>query len=179
MRATFLARLENARIKMQVDLGLGDAVTPGIVAITYPVLLDLPAPELAGYPVETTIAEKLEAIVDLGLANSRMKDFFDLFSLLGSLTLDGAVVAKAITATFARRGTSIPDGAPIGLTKEFATDHEKLAQWSAFIRRLRIDSHPNLSSVVGRISDFALPIFGHITKQTSSAARWEPGSGWG
>lgn len=79
IRATFLAHLERARINMQVDVGLGDVVTPGVVAITYPVLLELPAPELSGYPVETTIAEKLEAIVDLGLANSRMKDFFDLW----------------------------------------------------------------------------------------------------
>lgn len=82
IRATFLAYLERARIKMQVDIGLGDAVTPGVVTIIYPVLLELPAPKLFGYPVETTIAEKLEAIVDLGLANSRMKDFFDLWCRL-------------------------------------------------------------------------------------------------
>ena len=83
---------------MQVDIGLGDVVTPGIVAITYPVLLDLPAPELSGYPVETTIAEKLEAVVDLGLANSRMKDFFDLWSLLANLKLDGPTIVKAVGA---------------------------------------------------------------------------------
>jgi nucleotidyltransferase AbiEii toxin of type IV toxin-antitoxin system len=98
IRATFRATLERARIKMQVDVGLGDVVTPKPVMITYPALLELPAPELVGYPVETAIAEKLEALVDLGMANSRMKDFFDLSSLLGNLDLDGRTIAMKVIA---------------------------------------------------------------------------------
>jgi hypothetical protein len=172
IRATFLAHLERARIHMQVDVGLGDVVTPGVVAIKYPVLLELPAPELSGYPVETTIAEKLEAIVDLGLANSRMKDFFDLWSLLADLELDGATIVKAVGATFGRRGTAIPAEPPIGLTAEFASDRDKVAQWSAFVRRLRIQNPPTLVAVVERIAKFAMPVFVAIITNTGHPARW-------
>jgi hypothetical protein len=103
LRATFIGHLGRARIKMQVDIGLGDAITPGVVDITYPTLLDLPAPALKAYPIETTLAEKLEAIVDLGLANSRMKDYFDIWTLLGAHELDGATIVAAVRATFERR----------------------------------------------------------------------------
>ncbi len=172
IRATFLAHLERARINMQVDVGLGDVVTPGVVAITYPAILDLPAPELSAYPAETTIAEKLEAIVDLGLANSRMKDFFDLWSLLGNLALDGATIAKAVEATFARRRTVIPTEAPLGLTAEFAADRDKLAQWSAFVHRLRLQNPPTLATVVERITKFAIPVFVAISATGTPGTRW-------
>jgi predicted nucleotidyltransferase component of viral defense system len=177
IRATFLARLERARVKMQVDIGLGDVVTPDVVAITYPALLEMPAPELSGYPVETTVAEKLEAIVDLGLANSRMKDFFDLWSLLGNLDLDGATIAKAIGATFARRRTDIPIASPIGLTAEFANDRAKLVQWSAFVRRLRLEDPPSLNAVVNRIAAFAQPVFSAGISATDGS-RWSARAGW-
>jgi hypothetical protein len=159
VRATFLGHLERARIRMQVDVGVGDAVTPGVVAVTYPALLELPAPQLVGYPVETMIAEKLEAIVDLGLANTRMKDFFDLWSVLGSLELDLEVVTAAVRATFARRSTPVPADRPIGLTDQLARDHAKLVQWSAFTRRVRIQDPPELAAVVARIAVFAMPVF--------------------
>lgn len=178
IRATFLGYLDRARINMQVDVGLGDVVTPAVVAITYPALLDLPAPELAGYPVETTIAEKLEAIVDLGLANSRMKDFFDLWSVLGNLDLDGAIVTSAISATFARRGTAIPEALPNGLTEQFATDRNKVLQWTAFTRRLRIDAPPSLDTVIERLGAFASPLFSAARSGTQIENRWSLARGW-
>ena len=178
IRATFLAHLERAEVKMQVDIGLGDVVTPDVVAITYPALLEMPAPELSGYPVETSIAEKLEAMVDLGLANSRMKDFFDLWSLLGNLELDGATTVRAVSATFARRGTAIPSVPPTGITAEFATDRGKLAQWSAFVRRLRLAAPPALGDVVERIATFALPVFASAHGAMLEGARWSPLGGW-
>lgn len=181
-RAEFLAHLERARIKMQVDVGLGDAITPGVVAITYPVLLDapgLPAPRLSGYPVETALAEKLEAIVDLGLANSRMKDFFDVWSLLGIVELDGAMIVKAVSATFGRRGTVIPGAPPVGLTPAFAADRSKVLQWSAFVRRLRVAAPPDLAAAVERIAGFALPVLAAAGGAALPGARWLPGRGWG
>jgi hypothetical protein len=178
IRATFLGFLERAKINMQVDVGLGDAVTPGVVSITYPSLLDLPGPELVGYPVETTVAEKLEAIVDLGLSNSRMKDFFDLWSVLGHLELDGATIAAAIKATFARRGTPIPESPPIGLTTTFATDRDKLSQWSAFTRRLRISEPPELAVVVDRIATFAKPLFVANADSERVGHRWLSTGSW-
>jgi hypothetical protein len=178
MRATFLGFLDRAKITMQVDVGLGDAVTPGIVAITYPALLDLPAPELVGYPVETTIAEKLEAIVDLGLTNSRMKDFFDLWSLLGNLALDGETMTAAVKATFVRRGTATPSSLPVGLTEQFATERAKVAQWSAFTSRLRITNPPPLPTVIVRIAAFAMPVFTGIDASNFVTDRWLAAEGW-
>lgn len=178
IRATFLGYLERARINMQVDVGRGDAVTPGVVTITYPVLLGLPAPELVAYPVETTIAEKLEAVVDLGLTNSRMKDFFDLWSLLGNLELEGETMTTAVNATFTRRGTEIPTKAPVGLTEQFARDRTKLAQWSAFTGRLRIPDPPDLVPVTERIAAFAMPVFTAIGGSTHVANRWLAARGW-
>jgi hypothetical protein len=178
IRATFLGHLERARINMQVDIGLGDVVTPGIVDVAYPALFDLPAPELSGYPVETAIAEKLHAIVDLGLANSRMKDFFDLWTLLGHLDLDGETLVRAVGATFARRGTTIPSAAPIGLTETFAADRDKLAQWSAFCRRIRLADPQALGTVVARIAGFAQLVFSAASRAAPSPSRWSPGRGW-
>jgi hypothetical protein len=177
-RAEFWCTLEHARIKMQVDVGLGDVITPSAVEITYPALLELPAPQLVGYPVETAIAEKLEAVVDLGLANSRMKDFFDLWSVLGNLELDGATSAKAIAATFKRRGTAIPTEAPIGLTGAFAADPDKQKQWSAFVRRIRLGASPALAEVVIRISRFATPVFDAARGVSTVPARWGPNAEW-
>lgn len=105
VRVECVARLGQARIDLQVDVGFGDAVTPGPVTVQYPGLLDLPAPELAAYPRETVVAEKFQAMVMLGIANSRMKDFFDLWVLARSFTFAGPVLAAAIRATFARRKT--------------------------------------------------------------------------
>ena len=178
VRAEFRCTLERARIKMQIDVGLGDAITPSVVEITYPVLLELPAPELVAYPVETAVAEKLEAVVDLGLANSRMKDFFDLWSILGNLELPGETIAKAIEATFKRRGTPIPTETPIGLTTAFATDVDKQKQWSAFLRRLRLADGLALADVVRRIERFATPVFRALGVGDEAPARWVPNKEW-
>jgi len=173
IRATFIGYLERARIHMQVDIGLGDAITPGVVEINYPALLGQPAPTLDGYPVETTIAEKLEAIVDLGEANSRMKDFFDLWSVLGNLDLDAALIRAAVKATFTRRGTPLPVEVPVGLTEPFA--RAKQTQWSAFLRRLRIEEPSKLPLVIARIVAFAMPMF---DPSNDPGGRWIAGQGW-
>jgi hypothetical protein len=173
VRATFIGLLDRSRIAMQVDVGLGDVVTPGVVHIVYPTLLDLPAPELMGYPVETAIAEKLEAIVDLDLANSRMKDFFDLWSLLGYLEIDGDAIVAAVRATFARRGTALPTVLPVGLTPRFADDDAKRTQWSSFLRRIKV-TRPTLGDAIARVASFALPVF-----VGGAADRyWDPEDGW-
>lgn len=177
IRAEFQAMLERARIKMQVDVGLGDVITPRAVEVTYPTLLDFPAPKLHGYPVETAVAEKLEAIVDLGLANSRMKDFFDLWSIAGHLELDGATVAKAIGATFERRGTAVPTSIPVGLSSTFAADADRQKQWSAFVRRIRVDRAPSFADVVARIQRFAMPVFSAATG-IAFDAMWTPTTEW-
>lgn len=135
-RVFIAAELAGARLKTQVDIGFGDAVTPGPVQPVYPVLLDdFPAPTLQTYPVYTVIAEKLHAIALLGMTNSRLKDYLDLSVLLERETLDAEILATAIAATFGRRGMPVPSELPIGLSEEFANDPSRQALWRAFLNK--------------------------------------------
>jgi len=144
------AALSGARIPITVDIGFGDAVEPGIEDIDLPVLLDMPSPHLRAYPPETVIAEKFHAMVVLGRANSRMKDYYDVWMLLNSFDLEPERLRQAIVATFARRDTLIPAEAPDGLSDAFASDAGKLRQWDAFARNLA-GSTPGLGFVVSTL----------------------------
>lgn len=136
LRVTLVGFLGKARCPVQLDVGYGDAVTPAPQEAELPTLLDdQPAPRLWAYPRESVVAEKLEALVSLGIANSRMKDLFDLRALAREGRTKPAALAKAIAATFARRRTPLPDSLPLGLSDEFARDSLKQRQWLAFIRR--------------------------------------------
>ncbi len=135
-RILISGELAKARCKTQIDIGFGDAVTPGPVDATYPVLLDdLPAPRLRTYPVYTVVAEKLHAIALLGMTNSRVKDYLDLSVLLERETLDAETLAGAIAATFIRRGMAVPTSLPVGLTDEFSGDATRQALWHAFLKK--------------------------------------------
>ncbi|MHB1458577.1 MAG: nucleotidyl transferase AbiEii/AbiGii toxin family protein [Armatimonadota bacterium] len=135
VRISMQMHLGKARIIVRVDIGFGDAVTPEATKIIYPTLLDLPAPVMLAYPRETVVAEKLEALVRLGMINSRMKDFYDLWVFSKSFTFDGNILTDAIAATFKRRGTQIPKDLPIAFTSEFYDDDLKIQQWSAFLKK--------------------------------------------
>lgn len=148
VRVVIAGEIAKARCKTQIDVGFGDAVTPGPVDATYPVLLDdLPAPRLRAYPTYTVVAEKLHAIALLGMANSRLKDYFDLSVLLERETLDVDLLAQAIKATFERRGMSVPAALPVGLTDEFAHDPSRQALWQAFLKKNELAPQP-LSTLV-------------------------------
>jgi hypothetical protein len=158
MRVTFEGRLGKIRIPLQVDIGFGDAVTPEAQREQFPTLLDFPAPILLTYPRETAIAEKFEAIVNLGLTNSRMKDYYDIWLLSQQFDFDGANLVRAIDGTFRRRRAVLPNELPIGLSIEFVSDAGKLSQWDAFVRRSRLDTKEiNLETVVKVIADFMMP----------------------
>lgn len=141
------AALAGARIPINVDIGFGDAVVLGIEEIDLPVLLDMPSPHLRAYPPETVVAEKFHAMVVLGRANSRMKDYYDVWMLLAAFDLQPERLRQAIVATFARRGTAIPAEVPDGLSDAFANDAGKLRQWEAFARNLS-GSVPRLGFIV-------------------------------
>ncbi|MBI5438458.1 MAG: nucleotidyl transferase AbiEii/AbiGii toxin family protein [Nitrosomonadales bacterium] len=154
LRVRLLGRLGNARSTVQLDVGYGDAVTPGPEEAIYPTLLDdQPAPRLRVYPRAAVAAEKLEAIVSLGMANSRMKDYFDLRALALEGVLDARLLGDAIAATFQRRGTVVPVDVPLGLSDEFARDAVKRAQWKAFLGKSRLDA-PILEEVIGEVRRF-------------------------
>jgi predicted nucleotidyltransferase component of viral defense system len=178
-RVELTARLGKARLRVQVDVGIGDAVVPEPQWIEYPSLLDLPRPRLRAYRPETAVAEKLHAMVVLGAANSRMRDFFDVHALASGWTFDGALLAEAITATFARRRTDLPHELPIALTREFAEVPGKSAQWTGFTRRLLGGAPPpGLTVVIEVIAGFAGPALHAVARGERFVGRWPPGGPW-
>jgi len=150
-----IATLEGARIPIQCDIGFGDAVTPAPLQQTYPTLLDMPAPVLAVYPLETVVAEKLEAIVKLASFNSRVKDYFDLWMLMRFESLDRSLLPEAIRATFARRNTALPITLPVGLSPSFA--EERQAMWQAFLARSTLTAPP-LAEVLDELRTQCWPV---------------------
>jgi predicted nucleotidyltransferase component of viral defense system len=149
VRVSLHGHLERALCPVQIDIGFGDVVTPSAEPVQFPLLLpDLPQPVLRAYPVYTVIAEKYQAMVSLGMANTRMKDYFDLWILAQHAQLDQAMLRQAISATFARRATRLPEGVPLGLSDTFVTDAAKQQQWQAFLKKNRLVAAP-LADVVG------------------------------
>lgn len=147
-RILISGELARARCRTQIDVGFGDAVTPGPIEASYPVLLDdLPAPRLRTYPVYTVVAEKLHAIALLGMSNSRVKDYLDLSVLLERETMDSDLLTQAIQATFERRNMVVPAALPVGLTDEFGLDHSRQALWQAFLKKNGLPFKPLLTVV--------------------------------
>lgn len=152
VRVILSGELANARCRVQLDIGFGDAVTPAPVESVYPVLLDeLPAPRLRTYPIHTVIAEKVHAIALMGMANGRLKDYYDLAVMIEREDLDVDLVAAAVRATFARRGLPIPQALPVGLSDEFGGDASRQAMWGAFLRKNGLAFEP-LPGVVARLA---------------------------
>lgn len=167
------AVIDGARIPIQVDIGFGDVITPGPVEIDYPVLLDSPAPHLRVYPVETVVAEKFNAMVTLGIANSRLKDFYDLWLISRTFELDRAALFAAVQRTFERRKTLMPADIPTGLTQQYA--EQWAARWKAFLNREHMNAAPdNLSLLIEDLCEFLLP----LTTPSSSAFYWPSGGPW-
>jgi predicted nucleotidyltransferase component of viral defense system len=148
--------LARARITIVIDIGFGDAIEPGLEDIELPVLLDLPSPRLRAYARETVIAEKFQAMTVLGLANSRMKDFYDIWLLSQAQVYDVERLSRAIAATFHRRHTPVPVDPPSALTQNFATNPGKILQWKAFVRGLHPGA-PSLEVVVCEVAAFLMP----------------------
>lgn len=179
IRVTFEARLGTAKIPVQVDVGFGDATTPPPDRVEIPPLLDLPPPVLQGYRRELVVAEKFHAMVDLGMANSRMKDFFDIWFLSQRFSFDGAILASAIKATFERRRTAVPTTLPLALTSTFAQDATKVAQWSAFTKRTRVEPPvPSLPDVTEAIARMLGAVLEEASAGRAFTSDWPPGGPW-
>lgn len=178
-RVKLNAKLGNAKIRIQIDVGFGDVVFPKAKRVEYPVLLDLPAPRIRAYPKETLIAEKLQSMVILGMANSRMKDYYDLYVLSKTFSFSGNTLAKAINATFMRRNTPIPQDMPLALSNEFAMNKDKLSQWKGFVNRSGLGKlDADLSQIIEELRGFLLgPLqaaaSGHPFKQKWTDSSWE------
>ena len=178
VRVTFVAMIQNARLPMQIDIGFGDVIFPTATVIDYPTMLDFETPRLKGYPKETVIAEKFEAMVKLGQLNSRMKDFYDIYVLLRQFGFDGEVLRLAIERTFANRGTVI-DSEPFVFSPPFLEDSVKQTQWTAFVRKSKLVGAPDSFAVVVReIQAFLLPLVQAVSSKQIFASRWASGGPW-
>ena len=178
-RVRIESRLGNARINIQVDIGFGDSIIPDPIEIDYPTLLDMPSPHIKAYPIETVVAEKLETIVSKGILNSRMKDFYDLRVLAQEFEFNGSSLSEAIKATFAHRGTSIPNDQPAAFTEEFYTNPDKQVQWQAFLRTSKLESSKlELPEVINDIQRLIIPLLNAAAKDESFSMNWTAGGPW-
>ncbi len=178
VRAVVVARVDAARVRLQFDVGFGDSIVPEPVLVTLPTLLDFPSPKIRAYRRETVVAEKLHAMVELGLANSRMKDFYDILLLSRLFDFDGAPLVQAIRATFDRRGTALPEGLPVGLTVAFTEDASKKSQWRAFLKKTYAADVGDLPTVAAEVAAFvAVPMQASRTA-ARFAQRWSRGGRW-
>lgn len=160
VRVRFRGLLGKARITMQIDIGFGDKVHPGVVRADYPVILDLPAPALRMYPPETVVAEKVEAMVHLGSLNSRMKDFYDVWRLSRQFEFDDSVLSEAIKQTFDNRGTEL---IPFGELKAELLENETLEKlWSAFLAKTGLTAPKSFHKVLDEIALFLGPLFERV-----------------
>lgn len=179
LRINFIARLEHAKIHMQVDVGFGDIIVPAPEEIEYPCMLDFPSACLMAYPKETVVAEKLEALVKLGMVNTRMKDFYDLWKLSRIFDFDGALLCNAIKVTFKRRGTEVPSDTPLALTEEFSRDTQKAKQWRAFMKKSNLDhEQAPLHTVTADLTMFLKPTLQAISTSQHFALIWSKGGPW-
>jgi hypothetical protein len=178
-RVTLLARLGAARLRVQVDVGIGDAVVPEPEWLEYPSLLDQPRPRLRAYRPETAIAEKVHAMVILGSKNSRMRDFFDVHALASRESFAGEHLAAALASTFARRRTEIPEKPPIALTPAFAEIEGKRAQWAGFLRRSRLAVEvDSMETAIAGVAALVAPVLEALAQRQPFAAAWLPGGPW-
>ena len=179
VRLSCRVHLGQARIDLQIDIGFGDAVVPRETEVRYPTILEFPAPILKAYPKQVVVAEKFQAMVALGIANSRMKDFFDVWVLANRFEFDGPSLSRAIHATFRRRKTPLPTEPPLALTPTFGTDTGKTKQWAAFIKRGKLDvSGATLEDVCRFLHGFLMPLTLTLAAEKEWTQNWPAGGPW-
>lgn len=178
VRINLRGHIATAVVAIQIDIGFGDAMTPSPLEAAYPTLIEMPKPVIRVYSQETVIAEKTEAIVKLGMLNTRFKDYFDLYFLATKYAFDGSTLAQAMAATFSRRGTSVPATTPVGLTETFSTDANKLTQWTAFLRRGRVPPpDKTFPELVAFLTRFLVPPLIRPA-ETDFTQKWPAGGLW-
>ena len=179
LRVKLTAVLAGAKLHLQIDIGFGDIVVPEPENIIYPTLLEFPAPRIRAYSRYTMVAEKFHAMVTLGIGNSRMKDFYDLWIMSQKFEYAGSVLCKAIESTFKRQGTVIPPNIPIALTDIFSEDGVKRIQWNAFIRKSRFDmEEKNLSTIIGVLRTFLMPPVSALANKMEFKQWWSASGPW-
>ena len=179
VRVRVEARLGDARIPLQIDVGLGDTIVPASEELEYSTLLEFPAPKLHAYSKESVIAEKFEAMVKLGVANSRMKDFYDLWVLAQRFEFDSSTLAAAIQSTFKTRRTALPRSSPLALRTEFYELPTKQTQWRALLQKSKLKADSSLKEIIEVIREFLMPVVDSVLNGNEENQVWQPGGPWG
>lgn len=179
IRLSIEARVARARVPLRVDVAFGQAVSPPAELADYPSMLGMDRPRLRVYPREVVVAEKFQALVALGVVNSRLKDFYDLDFLASTFEFDAALLGESLAATFERRRTPLPESTPLALTAEFHGDPDRLRDWTAFLRRIGLQqSTQRLNETCVRIERFVMPVVGGIREGAHGSETWSPSRGW-
>ena len=179
VRVKFRGFLERSRIVMQVDMGFGDTIYPKPRKIDYPVILDLPKPRLKGYPPESVLSEKFEAMIKLGLLNSRMKDFFDVWSLIRQFNFDGLDLVKSLKGTFKQRKTALPKDKPFFADEIYDEKSDRQILWKAFLIRGDIKHAPEKLLETARvIEEFLIEPLDANSKKQEFCKKWEAPDSW-
>ena len=171
VRIKLTAHLGNARKVLQLDIGFGDVIVPKPQVMEYPTLLDMDKPIIQAYSKESVISEKFEAMLYLAEANSRMKDFYDIYSLCISYDFDGRVLHEAITQTLQHRGTPLSKN-PVVFSYEFAQNKDKRIQWNAFRRRTGVADGIEFDEILQVIWTFLKPIFEAVVEEQEFFWQW-------
>ena len=179
VRVKLKAKLGKANVPIQLDVGFGDSLAPGTKIINFPTLLDFPSPKLKAYRPVTSIAEKCQFMVEAGVFNSRMKDYYDVWFLCNEFQFEGANLKRAIESTFTRRKTKVPKEPPPSLKDDFFENSQKQDQWAGFLERNNLNSEDlSLREVVNELQKFLLPVFESINCGEAFEKRWIPEEGW-
>lgn len=176
MRVYFQAMLDTSKVYMQIDIGFSDKIQPEAVRLAFPTWLEMPQPVLRCYAPETVVAEKFEALIPLGLVNSRLKDYYDLYTLSNAFDFDGEVLTRAMATTFETRKTVLPESLPDGFTPQYIEPN--LVHWKAFLKRISVDASLELEMVVERLKIFLMPPLQAVKRAETLACLWEKGIGW-
>jgi predicted nucleotidyltransferase component of viral defense system len=171
------ATLGQARKKLQMDIGFGDVIIPRAIQMEFPTFLEEKPPRIMVYSIESIISEKFEAMVKLAMVNSRIKDFYDIYTLSVSYNFQSDRLKKAIESTFQRRKTFIPDNLLV-FRSEFHKDEEKQRQWSAFLRKSRLhDVNQGFNEIMKRMTSFLKPIVDSIKDKNKEDKIWDAKAG--
>ena len=180
IRVKFLGFLDRSRIHMQIDIGFGDTTYPKPKLIEYPVILDFSKPHLKGYPAESVVSEKFEAMIKLGLLNSRMKDFYDIWLMMHQFDFEGSKLTEALRRTFAYRKTEVPEGKKLFAKEIYDEKSDRQTLWKAFLNKGDIKHVPEkLSSVAKEIERFLYEPLNAINESEKFDARWKASGPWG
>ena len=171
VNVSIIAYLDRTKVPVSIDIGFGDIVYPERTKMNFPVILDMEAPEVYAYSICSVIAEKFEAIVSLGLVNSRYKDFYDIYVLSANYDLDGKELQNAIKETFTHRGTGFDD--IVAFEPEFTKDTVRQNRWNSFIKKKKAMVKVDFTEVIEQSKKLLMPIVEVISKNEEFYLQWD------